>query len=201
MYLPPLQPVSNKDVYISGDVTIHPSAALAPGVILQAAPNSRIVIGAEVSIGMGTVITAYQGSIEIANGATLGAGVLIVGASEIGSNACIGTATTIFNASVDSMAVISPGSLMGDVSRKYNIQENQNNNHQSPKRKKASPTAKVSKQNGWQPELKSDYELNSQTSEVGSTTQKSSVLDSEVSDTTEVDLESEQNSSEVEKKF
>ena len=66
MYLQPLQPVSNKDVYISGDVTIDPSAALAPGVILQAAPNSRIIIGAEVSIGMGTVINAHQGEIAIA---------------------------------------------------------------------------------------------------------------------------------------
>lgn len=199
MYLPPLQPVSNKDVYINGDVIVHPSAALAPGVILQAGPNSRIIIGAEVSIGMGTVISAYQGSIDIASGATLGAGVLIVGASAIGSNACIGTATTIFNSSVDSMAVISPGSLIGDISRKYNIQENQNNNHQSPEIKETSPTAKVSQKNGWQPESNSDSELNSHTAEVSSKTPKASVLDSEVADTTKVDFESEKNGSEVEK--
>lgn len=199
MYLPPLQPVSNKDVYISGDVTIHPSAVLAPGVILQAAPNSQIIIGAEVSIGMGTVITAYQGSIDIANGATLGAGVLIIGAGAIGSNACIGTATTIFNSSVDPMAVIPPGSLIGDTSRKYNIQENQDNNHQPPESKKVSSTTKISEQNGDLPKSKSDSELNSETAEDNSKTPKYSVLDSEVTDTTKVDFESKNNSSEVKK--
>ncbi|MDJ0687081.1 MAG: hypothetical protein QNJ41_01085 [Xenococcaceae cyanobacterium MO_188.B32] len=200
MYLPPLQPVINKDVYINGDVTIHPSAAIAPGVILQAAPNSRITIGAEVSIGMGTVINACQGEIAIADGATLGAGVLIVGAGAIGSNACIGTATTIFNSSVDAMVVITPGSLIGDISRPYNIQETPNNNFQSSAPQKVSSTAKVSEQNGSQPESKSDDELNSETTEVNSTTPKSTVLDSEVTDTTEVELEPEKNGSEVEKK-
>ena len=203
MYLPPLQPVSNKDVYTNGDVTIHPSAAIAPGVILQAAPNSRITIGAEVSIGMGTVINACKGEIIIADGATLGAGVLIVGASEIGSNACIGTATTIFNSSVDAMVVITPGSLIGDISRPYNIQETPqetpNNNSQSSAPKKVSPTAKVSEQNGSQLESKSDDELTSETTEVNSTTPKSTVLDSEVTDTTEVELEPEKNGSEVDK--
>ena len=199
MYLPPLQPVSNKDVYISGDVTVHPSAALAPGVILQAAPNSRIVIGAEVSIGMGTIINACQGEIAIANGATLGAGVLIVGASAIGSNACIGTATTIFNSSVDSMAVITPGSLIGDISRQYNIQETRNNNHQSSETNKVSPQAKIAEQNGWQQESKSDSELNSETAEVSSTAKKSPVVDSEVTDTPELEFEVEKNDSEVEK--
>lgn len=180
MYLPPLQPVTSKDVYISGDVTIHPSAAVARGVILQAAPNSKIVIGAEVSIGMGTVINACQGSIDIANGATLGAGVLIVGASAIGSNACIGTATTIFNSSVDAMAVIAPGSLIGDISRQYTIEENQNNHHQTPETEKTSSPEKVAEQNGSQPKSKT-------------------ILDSEVTETAEAELEKEKNSSEVEK--
>ncbi|MBE9169297.1 hypothetical protein IQ238_17820 [Pleurocapsales cyanobacterium LEGE 06147] len=117
MYLPPLQPVSNSKILISGDVKIHPSAVLAPGVILQAAPNSSIVIGAEVCIGMGAIINAYQGSIEIESGAILGSGVLVIGAGKIGSNACVGTATTIFNESVPSMAAIAPGSLVGDTSR------------------------------------------------------------------------------------
>jgi carbon dioxide concentrating mechanism protein CcmN len=74
MYLPPLQPVSNSKIRISGDVKIHPSAVLAPGVILQAAPNSSIVIGAEVCIGMGAILNAYQGCIEIESGAILGSG-------------------------------------------------------------------------------------------------------------------------------
>lgn len=198
MYLPPLQPVSNKDVYISGDVTIDPSAALAPGVILQAAPNSRIIIGAEVSIGMGTVINAHQGAIKIASGVTLGAGVLIVGTGEIGSNACIGTATTIFNNSVDSMAVIAPGSLIGDISRQHNIQETQNNNHhQSSDREIPSSTAEVAQENGFQTELKSDHELNSETAEGQKVTEKKSDLDPEVTDTAEVELEAEKNNSQA----
>ena len=52
-YLPPPQPISNKDIRISGDVDIHPTASLASGVILQAAPNSKIIVGADVCIGMG----------------------------------------------------------------------------------------------------------------------------------------------------
>lgn len=47
----------------------------------------------------------------------LGSGVLIIGSSKIGANACIGTTTTIFNASVAEMTVINPGSIIGDNSR------------------------------------------------------------------------------------
>ncbi|VEP18127.1 conserved hypothetical protein [Hyella patelloides LEGE 07179] len=117
MYLPPLQPVANSDIRICGDVEIHPTASIAPGVILQAAPDSRIIIDVDACIGMGVIISAYGGVVTIASGATLGSGVLIVGNSQVGNNACVGTASTIFNASVDSMAVISPGSIIGDISR------------------------------------------------------------------------------------
>jgi carbon dioxide concentrating mechanism protein CcmN len=117
MYLKPFPPVSNLDIYVSGDVTIHESAIVASGVILQAAPDSRIVIQAEACVGMGVIVTAYQGAIEIEAGAILGAGVLIVGTCKIGSNACIGAATTIFNASIDPMIVLPAGSLIGDSSR------------------------------------------------------------------------------------
>lgn len=117
MYLPPLQPVANSDIRICGDVDIHPTASIAPGVILQAAPNSQIIIGIDACIGMGVIISAYGGVVSIDHGATLGSGVLIIGSSQIGSNACIGTASTIFNSSVDAMAVIKPGTILGDVSR------------------------------------------------------------------------------------
>lgn len=117
MYLPPLQPVVNPDIRICGDVEIHPTASIAPGVILQATPNSRIIIGIDVCIGMGVIISAYGGVVEIESGATLGSGVLVIGQSKVGSNACIGTATTIFNVAVASMQVIPPGSIIGDVSR------------------------------------------------------------------------------------
>ena len=141
IYLPPPQPVLNTDIRISGDVDIHPTASLAPGVILQAAPNCRIVVGADVCIGMGVIINACQGSIEIDSGAILGAGVLIIGNSKIGSNACIGTSSTIFQTSLAAMTVIEPGSIIGDISRQVNLAENQQTNkanaQSAPKQKHA----------------------------------------------------------------
>ncbi len=127
MHLPPLEPLSDSDICVSGDVTIHPSAVVGAGAILQAAPDSRILISEGACIGMGAVLNACRGMIEIRSGAVLGAGVLIVGAAEIGKNACIGTATTIFNASVPQMSVIPAGSLIGDTSRlaKPGIPENE----------------------------------------------------------------------------
>lgn len=117
IYLPPPQPSLNKDIRISGDVEIHPTASLASGVILQAAPDHKIIVGADACIGMGAIINAAQGSVEIGSGAILGAGVLIIGASKIGSNCCIGTSTTIFQSDVAAMAVVEPGSIIGDRSR------------------------------------------------------------------------------------
>ena len=124
MYLPPLQPIVNSEIQICGDVEIHPTASIAPGVILKAASNSRIVIGADVCVGMGVILSSSNGSIEIEAGVTLGSGVLIIGSSKIGANSCIGTTTTIFNASIASMTVINPGSIIGDNSRSG--AENQN---------------------------------------------------------------------------
>lgn len=117
MYLPPLQPISSSHFYVSGDVTIHPSAAIAPGVLLQADPESRLLIGAGACIGMGTVLHAHQGVLEVETGVTLGAGVLIVGKGTIGANACIGTATTIFNYSPAAGEVVPPLSLLGATGR------------------------------------------------------------------------------------
>lgn len=124
IHLPPPQPVLNKDIRISGDVEIHPTASIAPGVILQAAPDCRIKIGADVCIGMGVIINASQGSIEIANGAILGSGVLIIGECQIGNNACIGTAVTIFQVNVEATQVVQPGSILGDASRKVDLELN-----------------------------------------------------------------------------
>ena len=81
--------------YISGDVTIHPKAMVSPGVILQAAPNSRIVIGERACIGMGAAIKAYGGTIAIEDDAVIGAGVLVIGRAIVGRHACVGTASTI----------------------------------------------------------------------------------------------------------
>ena len=117
MKFPPLQPISNTHYYVNGDVTIDPGAAIAPGVLLQADPESKIIIGAGACIGMGAVLHAHQGVLEIEESANIGTGVLIIGQCKIGINACIGSMSTIFNTSVESGAVIAPGSLVGDSSR------------------------------------------------------------------------------------
>ncbi|MGF1936473.1 MAG: transferase [Nostoc sp. ChiQUE02] len=118
MSVPPLRLSNNFDSYISGEVTIHPSAVLAPGVILQAAVNSKIIIGPGVCIGMGAILQVHEGTLEVEAGANLGAGFLMVGNGKIGANACIGSATTVFNYSVEPGQVVPPGSILGDTSRK-----------------------------------------------------------------------------------
>lgn len=115
MYLPPLQAVNNADLYQIGDVTVDPSAVIGIGVILQAAPHCRIIIGAGACLGMGTIINACEGTIEIEPGAVLGAGVLMVGQGKIGANASVGSVTTIFNASIEPMKVLAAGSVMGEI--------------------------------------------------------------------------------------
>jgi carbon dioxide concentrating mechanism protein CcmN len=118
MSLPPLLRLgSSFESFISGEVIVHPSAVIAPGVILFAAPNSKIIIGAGVCIGMGSVIQVDTGILEIEAGASLGAGFLMVGQGRIGANACIGAATTVFKCSVPSGQVVAPGSILGDQSR------------------------------------------------------------------------------------
>lgn len=117
MSLPRLHPMTTFQSYIRGDVTIHPNAAIASGVILQAEPGSRIIIAAGVCVGMGAILHVYEGTLEIEEGASLGAGALIIGQGQIGTNACIGSMTTIFNASVPSNEVIQPHSLIGETGR------------------------------------------------------------------------------------
>ena len=113
MHVPSLQPVSTDHFCISGDVTIHPTAVIAAGVLLQADPDSHIVIGAGVCLGMGTVLHAHQGTLEVEAEVTVGAGVLIIGASKIGASACIGAASTLWNHSIASGAMVPPLSLLG----------------------------------------------------------------------------------------
>ena len=132
MPLPLIQPPSRAEVSIVGEVIIHEGAVVAPGTILQAAPNCRIVIHSGACIGMGTLINAYKGDIEIESGAMLGAGVLIVGHSKIGQNVCLGSCTTIINTSIESGTTIEAGSLVGDTSRQFSEKETE-----SPKQIKA----------------------------------------------------------------
>lgn len=123
MYLSPLQLSSNFQVCISGDVVVDEGAAIAPGVILRADPDSRISIAAGACIGMGVIIHANaQGTLEVGAGVILGAGVLIVGSGAIGANACIGAATTIINPCIDKMQILPAGSLIGDGGRQVTLE-------------------------------------------------------------------------------
>jgi carbon dioxide concentrating mechanism protein CcmN len=118
MYLPPVQAMNDTQIHASGDVTIHPGAVIAPGVLFMANEGSKIIIAAGACIGMGTVLHAAGGTIEVLEGANLGAGVLVVGSGTIGKNACIGTSSTLFNISVSAQTMVPPGSVLGDRSRK-----------------------------------------------------------------------------------
>ncbi|MEM7714122.1 MAG: transferase [Cyanobacteria bacterium P01_A01_bin.68] len=119
MSVPPLRLYNNFETFFSGEVIIHASAVIAPGVIMQAAPNSKIIIGSGVCIGMGSILQVDTGILEIESGANLGAGFLMVGAGKIGTNACVGSATTIFRASVESGMVVPAGSIIGDNGRSF----------------------------------------------------------------------------------
>ncbi|MBF2028630.1 MAG: hypothetical protein IGS48_18010 [Oscillatoriales cyanobacterium C42_A2020_001] len=112
-----LRPISTSHYYTSGDVTIQAGVAIAPGVLLQADPDSRIVIKAGACIGIGAILHAHNGVLEIGEGANIGAEVLLIGHVQVGANACIGAASTILNTRVEWGQIIPPGSLIGDSSR------------------------------------------------------------------------------------
>ena len=104
-------------VHLDGNVSIDPTAAIAPGVLLQAEADSRITIGAGVCIGAGTIVHASGGNIDIGAGVCVGRGVLIVGSGGIDRNACIGAGTTVFNPQIEEGDVIPTHSILGDRSR------------------------------------------------------------------------------------
>jgi carbon dioxide concentrating mechanism protein CcmN len=132
MYLSPLQLSSNSQIYMSGDVVVDEGAAIAPGVILQADPDSRISIAPGACIGMGVILHAREGNLEVGAGAILGAGVLVVGSGTIGANACIGAGTTLINPCIDKMQFLPAGSLIGDTSRKVALEPDPESNVPQP---------------------------------------------------------------------
>jgi carbon dioxide concentrating mechanism protein CcmN len=141
MSLPPIPIDYNAEFFVSGNVTIHETAAIAAGVILQAAPHSQIIVREGACLGKGTVLNAYAGTIEIETGAILGAGVLLVGRVTIGASACIGAATSIFNSSVEALAMIPSGALLGDHSRSWQPHQvaQENNSQSNPASKESKP--------------------------------------------------------------
>ncbi|NCJ05758.1 carbon dioxide concentrating mechanism protein [Synechococcales cyanobacterium C] len=98
-------------------MSIDPSAIIGPGVLIQADPHSHVRIGAGVCLGMGTVIHARGGTLDIQSGATLSMGVLVVGAGTIAAGACVGAGTTAINPAIGYSEVVPAHTLMGDRSR------------------------------------------------------------------------------------
>ncbi|WP_088891686.1 hypothetical protein [Leptolyngbya ohadii] len=106
---------------VSGNVVIHPTATIAPDVLLQADPDCQLVVAAGACIGTGSVIHAHQGKLSIEAGAIVGNGVLIVGHGTIGAGACIGAMSTIIDSSIEANAFVPPDSLIGDRSRQVDL--------------------------------------------------------------------------------
>jgi carbon dioxide concentrating mechanism protein CcmN len=125
-----LPSINNSQVCVMGDVSIDENVAIASGVILQADANCRLIIHAGVCIGMGTILHAHHGNVEIQSGVVLGAGVLIVGKAKIGDNACIGSTTTIWNTDVAPDRIVPPGSVVGSSGREITeITQKEISNH------------------------------------------------------------------------
>ncbi|AIE75334.1 MULTISPECIES: hypothetical protein [unclassified Synechocystis] len=112
MQLPPVHSVSVSEYFVSGNVIIHETAVIAPGVILEAAPDCQVTIDAGVCIGLGSVITAHAGDVKIQEQVAIAPGCLLIGPVTIGQAACLGSRSTIFQQNIDAQALIPPGSLL-----------------------------------------------------------------------------------------
>jgi carbon dioxide concentrating mechanism protein CcmN len=124
MNAPSLQPLNELCFYISGNVIIHPDACIAADVFLQADPNSQLVIGARVVIGPRSILHVSSGSLTIGSDVTVGSQVLMAGAGTIGDGACIGSFSTLIGPiNIIDQAVIPPRSLIGDNSRRVDLED------------------------------------------------------------------------------
>ncbi|HEY9736150.1 MAG TPA: hypothetical protein V6D06_07700 [Trichocoleus sp.] len=101
---------------VHGNVDIDGEAAIAPGVILTAAPGSRLVVSSGACLGAGVIIHAYQGDLVIEPEASVGSGVLVVGRGRVGAQTCIGAGSTLINPQLPPRSVIASRSLVGDPS-------------------------------------------------------------------------------------
>ncbi|MCS6782843.1 MAG: hypothetical protein RMI89_04130 [Gloeomargarita sp. SKYBB_i_bin120] len=110
---PPVHPTG----HLEGEVHLDPHAVVAPGVCLVANPGSCIRVGAGVCLGMGTILHAHGDGIVLEDGVIVGAGVLIIGTVWIGAQACIGSASTLYNTRIEPGQMVAPGSLVGEIGR------------------------------------------------------------------------------------
>ncbi|MEL7329302.1 MAG: hypothetical protein AAGJ69_05610 [Cyanobacteria bacterium J06559_1] len=107
--------VSHTHYCVMGDVTVDASAAISPGVVLQASPGSRIVIAKGACLAGGVCIQSRAGVLTISAGVTLGANVLIVGSGLIGDNACVSPGSTLMNPQIEASGLVPPNSLVGET--------------------------------------------------------------------------------------
>ena len=110
--------VSHTHYCVVGDVSVDASAAIAPGVVLQALPGSRIVVGQGVCLAGGVCVQSKSGLLTISSGATLGANVLVVGSGKIGANACVSPGSTVMNPQVADNTLLPPNTLLGATPEK-----------------------------------------------------------------------------------
>jgi carbon dioxide concentrating mechanism protein CcmN len=113
--LPAMTPIDRPAV-ISGNVSVHPTANIASGVLLHADPDSQLIIGAGVCVGWGCVIHAHAGILSIGDGAILGMGALVIGICQIGEHACIGSASSLMNVVIAAHSIVPPNSLVNEKS-------------------------------------------------------------------------------------
>lgn len=105
-------PPSNRPAVLSGDVTVHPTANIASGVLLHANPGSQLIIGVGVCIGAGCVLHAHTGTLFIGDGVILGMGTLVFGATQVGERSCIGANSSLIDVSIASNTVLPANSLI-----------------------------------------------------------------------------------------
>lgn len=106
------QLVSQTHYCVMGDVTVAADALIAPGVVLQASPGSRIVVSSGACLAGGVCIQSRKGMLTIGAGANLGANVLLVGCGSIGAGACISPGSTLMNPQVPEASIVPPSALM-----------------------------------------------------------------------------------------
>ena len=119
------------DYYIGANVEIAPDVAIAAGVVLEAAPDARLVIASGVCLGMGVIVQAAGGKLVLGAGVNLGSGVLIVGQGLIGPHACIGAESSLLNPQITAGAVLPARSLHGVPTALANSQTSNNGHHAS----------------------------------------------------------------------
>jgi carbon dioxide concentrating mechanism protein CcmN len=114
--LPVAMPPPNRPAVISGDVTVHPTANVASGVLLHADPGSQLVIGVGACIGAGCILHAHTGTLFIGDGVILGMGTLVFGTTQVGERSCVGADSSLIDVSIAPNTVLPPNSLIDSYS-------------------------------------------------------------------------------------